>query len=192
MLLADTMTYFFLVVGLLFAFPGLWLLCRGLWPRMVADVCSDLNLGMVKPFFLGIPVAFLSITGLFVLGGSKHGPVGDICAIAMISLFLFYANVGIAGLVTLLGQRLPSPADDTRPWKGTIRGGIVLELAFLLPLLGQLIIFPAALIIGAGAVTRRLLPKPRRKALTGQSHDSPRENFSATDLNAEGIVGTPG
>src|SRR4030095_12052952 len=33
MLMADTMAIFFVILGLLLAFPGLWVLCRVLWAR---------------------------------------------------------------------------------------------------------------------------------------------------------------
>lgn len=192
MLLADTMTYFFLVVGLLFAFPGLWLLCRALWPQMVADSCADLERGLAKPFFIGLPIFIVSVFAFIVLGGSKHGPVGDTSAVLTIALFLFYANVGVAGLVTMLGKRLPSPADDTRPWKRTIRGGIVLELAYLLPLLGWFVVLPVSLIIGAGSVTRRLVNSRKRTKKVSKSNEALNENFVTNDLNAEDAVGTPG
>jgi hypothetical protein len=35
MLMADTMSIFFVIMGMLLAFSGLWLLCRGLWPGAV-------------------------------------------------------------------------------------------------------------------------------------------------------------
>ena len=74
-----------------------------------------------------------------------------------ISLAILFASNGIAGLATVVGQRLPSPGDAERPWNATIRGGIVLELAFLLPFLGWFVLLPVSLLIGAGATVRSIV-----------------------------------
>jgi len=50
-----------------------------------------------------------------------------------------------------VGTRLASPGDPA--WKPHLRGGIVLALSFLVPFLGWLLLFPIALILGAGAAT---------------------------------------
>lgn len=162
MLLADVMTWFLVVVGVLLAFPGLWLLCRGLYGQEVEEIASYLENGRVRPFFIGLPIAIVSFLGVTACGG-KNLPFGDISAIVILASFLFYSNIGVAGLATMLGRKLPSPADLERPWKGTVRGGIVLELAFLLPLLGWFFILPISLIIGAGALTSRLIARRERK-----------------------------
>src|SRR6266542_674561 len=49
MLMADTMAIFFVILGLLLALPGLWVLCRGLWPRAVAKA-AELCGGGVRQF----------------------------------------------------------------------------------------------------------------------------------------------
>ena len=56
-----------------------------------------------------------------------------------------------------IGERLASPADAARPWKATLRGGIVLELSYLLPVLGWFVILPLSIIIGCGAATLSLI-----------------------------------
>ena len=61
MLMADTMAIFFVVLGMLLAFSGLWLLCRGLWPGAVeqaAERCAK----RIWPYFLaGIPLTLVTI-----------------------------------------------------------------------------------------------------------------------------------
>ena len=69
----------------------------------------------------------------------------------------------MAGLATVVGERLPSPADAQCPWKATIRGGIVLELSYLLPFLGWFVLLPVSIIIGAGATTRALIRSRKQK-----------------------------
>jgi hypothetical protein len=74
-------------------------------------------------------------------------------------LYQLQANIGVAGLATTIGRRLPSPTDQLSPWRATLRGGIALELTYLLPFLGWFIVLPAATIIGTGAFNAGLLSR---------------------------------
>jgi len=65
----------------------------------------------------------------------------------------------VAGLVTGIGKRLATPIDSEQPWRATLRGGIVLELSFLLPILGWFVILPISVTIGCGAACIALLRK---------------------------------
>ncbi len=158
MLMADTMSIFFVVLGVMLAFPGLWLLCRGLWPETVARSADRCYKGLWSSFFAGLPITvvmFLMSAALFnVLGGA-----GRIAGIAVICIYLLQAHTGISGLATSIGRRLASPIDEQRPWRATLRGGLVLELAYLLPVLGWFVILPASIIVGSGAANLALLSK---------------------------------
>jgi hypothetical protein len=156
MLLADTMTWFFVITGLLVALPGLWLLCRGLWPGAVERTTKDCARGLIIPLLVGIPIAAITVVTVGRLT-KLPGPWNGILSIADASAFLLFASAGIAGLATSIGQKLPSPTDADRPWKATIRGGIVLELAFLVPLLGWFVLLPLSIIIGAGSALRAVI-----------------------------------
>jgi hypothetical protein len=160
--MADTMAIFFVILGLLLAFPGLWVLCRGLWPRAVAKAAAVCGQGLIKPFLAGLPLAAVMIFAAAVLG--NFGPAGQIAAVATVCLYLMIANCGVAGLVTVVGERLAEASgnkDSQQPWRATLRGGVALGLASLLPILGWFVILPAAVIIGGGA---NLLSLARRFA----------------------------
>jgi hypothetical protein len=158
MLMADTMAIFFVILGLLLAFPGLWLLCRGLWPRVVTEAAAICGKGLIKPFIAGLPVTAAMIFAAAVLG--NFGSAGKIAAGALVCLYLMIANCGVAGLITVVGERLASPPgnmDSQQPWRATLRGGVALGLASLLPILGWFVIFPASVIVGCGASLISLL-----------------------------------
>src|SRR5262245_11736803 len=158
MLMADTMAIFFVILGLLLAFPGLWILCRGLWPHAVAKAAAVCGKGLIKPFLAGIPLTVVMIFAAAVLG--NLGPAGKIAAVATVCLYLMIANCGVAGLVTIVGERLEEPAGNfasQKPWRATLRGSIVLGLASLLPILGWFVILPVAMITGCGANLLSLL-----------------------------------
>ena len=172
MLLADVMMWFLLVLGVLFSFPALWLLSRGLYSQDVEVMASYLETSRVRAFFSGLPVTLVCVFGvaLFV---DKHQAFCDIAVVSFLAFFLFYSNVGVAALATMIGNKLPSPADQGRPWKSTIRGGVVLELSYLLPVLGWFFILPISLIVGAGAVTARIFSKRKAKGKDSQIPMSP-------------------
>src|SRR5262245_50772540 len=137
MLMADTMAIFLVILGLLVAFPGLWVLCRGLWPRSVAMSAAICSNGLIKPFLAGLPLTAVTLIAAAVL--ANLGPVGIIAGIATVCLYLMIANCGVAGLVTIVGERLAAHfgnIDSQPPWRATLRGAVVLGLASLLPILG--------------------------------------------------------
>ncbi|CAN5576794.1 hypothetical protein BH11CYA1_BH11CYA1_21110 [soil metagenome] len=156
MLMADTLAIFLVVFGFLLALPGLWLLCLGLWPKAVGRTCADCSAGLLLPFLVGLPISLVAFFATS-FASTSLGPASGFVSIAIVCLYVLFASIGIAGLTTAIGKRLPSPADIERPWKATIRGSIVMELAFLLPLLGWFLLLPSALIIGSGAALRAML-----------------------------------
>ncbi len=166
MLMADTLAIFLVVLGFMLAFPGLWLTCMGVWPSLVEGSRERCEKGLIKSFFIGLPITAAMVFTVAIVG--KTEGLGQASAIGIVCLYILYSNIGVSGLVTLIGKRLPSPADAERPWKATIRGGIVLELSYLLPLLGWFIILPVTWLIGCGVTTRVIFTKiwPKKSAAT--------------------------
>ncbi|HEY0762282.1 MAG TPA: hypothetical protein VGD61_07885 [Pyrinomonadaceae bacterium] len=156
------MSIFFVILGMLLAFSGLWLLCRGLWPQAV-EAAAARCAKRVWPYFLaGIPLTLVMLVlarALFALG-----PVGKFAAVAVVCFYMLQAHTGVSGLATAIGRRLPSPLDEHSPWRATLRGGIALELTYLLPILGWFVVLPASMIIGTGAVNVALLSRLRIQA----------------------------
>jgi hypothetical protein len=164
MLMADTMSIFFVIFGMLLAFSGLWLLCRGLWPRAV-EAAAERCAKHIWPYFLaGLPLTIVMIVLTRVL--FSIGPVGKIAGVGLVCLYMIQAHTGVSGLVTVIGRRLPSSLDEHNPWRATLRGGIALELTYLLPILGWFVVLPASMIIGTGAINLALLSKLRIQTKT--------------------------
>lgn len=164
MLMADTMAIFLVILGLMLALPALWLLCLGLWPNAVtgaADICEN---GIVKSFALGAPVTG-AVVFLAVALGNGLGNIGKISAALLLCVYVLQASIGLSGVATRIGRRVNSPGDDARPWRATLRGAIILELSYLLPILGWFFILPVSLIVGSGASTLSLLNLQNTRAL---------------------------
>ena len=157
MLMADTMAIFFTVLGFMLAFVGVWLLCRGLWPRLVSDAAASCSKGLLKSFFIGLPLAATTVISVIAFG-KFLGPLGKMIAVAVVCSYVIYASIGVAGLATCIGERLASKTDETKGlWRATLRGSVVLVLSFLPPILGWFVILPICYIIGCGATTLSLL-----------------------------------
>lgn len=172
MVLADTLAIFLVVVGVMVSLPGLWLLCRGLWPHAVATSTASLSGGLVKAFLTGIPLAIVATILAAVL--SKVPSLGGALVVLVISVFVIYASVGIAGLATSVGQKLPSPGDNDCPWRVTMRGSTILVLSFLLPFIGWFVILPAVLLIGSGSTTLNFFrAKDKNKPLVSPGDQPP-------------------
>src|SRR5579864_2032651 len=152
MLMGQVLAIALAIIGFLLALQGLWLLCRAMWPRRVQRAAERCRRHGVFCFLLGLPVTAILVVAAMFLGG-RFGTPGTIGAWLLGGLFLMYAGTGLSGFVTYLGDRLESPADIGRPWRGTVRGGIALELAYLLPIIGWFGLLPASVILGAGATT---------------------------------------
>jgi hypothetical protein len=155
MLMADTVAILLAVVGFLLSLQGLWLFCRALWPNKVIASATRCGRNPVKSLLAGIVVTLLMMLAT-VLAGQVPGP-GQILAFGIVSLYVVFSGIGVAGLATHMGQRLSSPTDDRRPWAATVRGGVVLELAYVVPIVGWFVILPASVVMGAGAATLALL-----------------------------------
>ena len=172
MLMADTMSIFFVILGMLLAFCGLWLLCRGLWPEAVAAAAARCGKRLWSSFLAGLPVTIVMIVLTKTLF-NMLSPVGKIAGVGVVCLYMLQAHTGVSGLATSIGRRLLSPLDEQRPWRSTLRGGVVLELTYLLPFLGWFVILPASIIIGSGAANLGLLSKLKLALVTPGPVGSP-------------------
>lgn len=162
---ADVMAIVLSVVGFLLSLQGLWLFCRAMWPNKVIASATRCGRNPVKSFIAGVVVTLLMIVATALVGQAGGAP-GQVAGFGIVSLYVIFSGIGVAGLVTHMGQRLSSPTDDRRPWASTLRGGIVLNLTYLIPIVGWFVILPASVILGAGAATMALLwPRTARVAV---------------------------
>lgn len=150
MLMADTVKIFLIVLGSLLSLCAFWLFCRALWPSLVKKSQSHCQEKALKCFLLGLPVSAVPILAFLILVNAPQ-PVLKMVGFAIFFLYLVYANIGVSGLVTMMGERLREGSSHTSPWRITLLGSFVLSFTSLLPLFGWFFIFPIALITGAGA-----------------------------------------
>ena len=195
MLMADVMLWTLVIVGFCLAQQGLWLLCRALWPRRLAAATERCARRPVVSFLVGLPVTAAAIAAVAVAGNAL-GAVGQALAFAGFIAFWVYANLGAAAFATYVGQRLTSPADLARPWAATVRGGVALELAWLVPVVGWVGVFPVSIVLGTGAVTFAIFSRRRgaeahaTDVAQGAAHDANRPDAHAASTPF-GAAGSP-
>ncbi len=150
--MADVFTVTFLILGMLITLPALWLLMRALFPAAVDRSRGRIAATPVRCFLAGLLPAVLALALM-----AQPAPAGKGLGVVLFLVLVLISGIGLAGLSTIVGERLPSTADDGRPWRGMVRGAVCLELAFLLPVLGWLGILPIALVTGLGAAIMALV-----------------------------------
>lgn len=149
MLMADVFSITLSILGFFLALQGVWLLCLALWPRGVARAQAIEQDQPLRAVFVGAPLT-LGVFLVAVMSSQVGGPA-QAFGFALLAGWLLFASVGVAGFASLIGERLASPVDERRPWRRTVRGGAVLELAFLFPILGWFLLLPIVLVMGTGA-----------------------------------------
>lgn len=145
MTMADVFAITLFFVGLVLVLPAVWLLFGALWPGLVGRAQARIPAAPMKTFLTGLAVA-AAMTAVVVGLAALNVPVVALVAFAAA---LGWSFVGVAALARHLGTRLSSTADA--PWRASLRGGVVLALSFLVPILGWILVFPIALILGCGA-----------------------------------------
>jgi hypothetical protein len=147
--MADILKILLIIIGILLIYVSYWLLAEALFPKLVESASRHYR----HPFkitFLGLGAALLPV----ILGLALSKTANPLFKFLGISLLVIPGMLGLAGSAGLtfrIGTGLPSPADETQPWRRVLRGGIVLTFSFLLPFVGWVIIPVWVLVSGFGA-----------------------------------------
>lgn len=137
-----------LLVGFMAALIGGQILFAALFADRVERARRALRARPVLAPAVGVAITSVVVVVAAVLGQAKGA--GE--ALAAV-LWLAASVVWILGLAVVsreVGERMPSAA--AAPWRTLLRGGVTTGLAFLLPILGWIVILPVALGAGLGAL----------------------------------------
>jgi hypothetical protein len=134
-----------------------WVVSAGLFPSATAKSADTYGSRPIRATLLGL----ITYGPLFVLL-LNSGKIGN-PLIKFIALFggfgaMLVAFIGTAGLALRVGRNL-CPAADV--WQQALRGGVMLALVFITPLLGSLFLLHIGLASGFGVV---LLSRPWKRA----------------------------
>jgi len=151
MIMADVLMWTFLILGFLVITVAYWVAVVGLMPRLVEGSCERLGSSPWKSLLLGVAMGVPGIAiglGIFNVGPPAVKVVGFI----LVSLVFLAGLGGSAGLCLRIGKGLKNPVDEAQPWLRVKRGGIVLGLMIIFPVLGWVLVFPAVVLSGIGAL----------------------------------------
>ena len=137
MIMADILKIFLLIVGGLLIFLSFWLAAEALFPVIVERARHQYDRPW-KLTFAGLAMAAPLIALAVALSKAANNPLMNIAAVALGGIVVIGGLAGSAGLAKRVGAGLPSPTDETQPWRRVLRGGTVLALTFLLPFIGWL------------------------------------------------------
>ena len=161
MIMADTLTYFLLIVGMMMVFVSFWLAAEALFPEMVVRARAQYN-RPVRITLIGLALAVPFIVVVTLCFQVKN-PAFQLLGVTCIAVPVVLGLLGSSGLSQRVGIGLPSLVDKRQPWRRVLRGGIVLVLTFLLPFVGWFFLLPLTLVSGLGAAV--LSWSPRGKAV---------------------------
>ena len=130
-----------------------WLVSAGLLPKAAQKLADVYDRRPVRAALLGVitygPIQLLSLNA----GKIGFGPLKFLVIIIGFGSLLA-AFIGTTGLALRIGRNLSRGAD---PWQQVLRGGVMLALVFITPLLGWFFALPVGLASGFGAF---ILAKP--------------------------------
>jgi len=155
MIFANILFWFLMIAGASLALNAYWLAAVALFRPAVERARLTYATRPVAATLTGL-VAFVPVALVFFVFAKAAGHPGvKIVTGALLMVPLVLALIGSAGLADKIGAGLSSPVDEVQPWRRVLRGGAVLALLFVVPLLGWFAMLPLTLASGLGAL---LLP----------------------------------
>ncbi len=151
MIMADILFWIAIAIGVLATFIAHWLAAQALLPTTVARCSEAYCRRPLACCVIGVCVTLPVV--LMVVGAVDKipFPLAKALLVGLLGVPLIIALIGSAGLARRIGMGLPAPTDAERPWLPVLRGGVVMGLCFIAPILGWFILLPLALLSGVGA-----------------------------------------
>ncbi|MBI2432046.1 MAG: hypothetical protein HYV26_04175 [Candidatus Hydrogenedentes bacterium] len=150
MIMADVFKYLFVILGTLITLVSYWLLFEACLPAFVERARTQYERRPLRMLFLGLAVAAPAVLAGSALAQAGNGAV-KLVGVTLLLFLLLLALLGSTGFARLVGARLQAQSDEMQPWRRVLRGGAIVAITFVLPLLGWFVVLPAVLVSGLGA-----------------------------------------
>lgn len=149
MIMADVLLWTFVILGFFVITVAYWVAAVALAPGWVERSCERYGSSPWKSLLIGAALGIpLTAIGLALANGGP--PALKIFGVLVVLLVFLLGLCGSAGLCLRIGKGLINPIDEVQPWLRVKRGGIVLGLMFIFPVLGWFFVFPVAVFSGIG------------------------------------------
>jgi hypothetical protein len=163
MIVADILMWFLLIMGTYVIFISYWLAAQALFPELTDRCRKRIKAAPLKHALIGlawtIPTAAAGVALLNV-----PNPLLKFLGATIVLLLILAGLVGSSALAAQIGFGLANPTDQTQPWRRVLRGGMVLGLTFVFPLIGWFLILPLSLVIGVRALFASLPGSGNRRS----------------------------
>lgn len=127
---------------------GHWVAAAGMFPKATRVFADVYDQRPIRATLVGL-LTFGPLVVLFLLNAKIHNaPLRFLVFFALFGALLV-ALIGSAGLALRVGRNLSAGADT---WQQASRGGVMLALVFITPLIGYLFVLPIGLASGFGVV----------------------------------------
>jgi len=143
---------------------GHWVAAAGMFPQATRSITEVYETRPLRATLLGI---FTYGILVFAVINQKILPGGKGFLVLVWIIALLVALIGSTGLALRIGRNLSSEANL---WQQALRGGVMLALVFITPVLGSLFLLHIGLASGFGAF---LLAKPWRASTGALPQDVP-------------------
>lgn len=132
---------------------GHWVTSAGMFPKAAQSFADVYDRRPLRAVLVGV---FTFGPLVLLLLSSAKIPSALVRTVVIVAGFgaLLLAFIGSTGLALRIGRNLSAGSD---PWRQVLRGGVMLSLVFITPLLGWFFALPIGLASGFGAF---LLAKP--------------------------------
>ena len=134
---------------------GHWLVAAGMFPKATQTFADVYERRPVRATLLGV-VTYGPLFLLLLNSGNIGNGAVKLLVLVVGFTALLLGFIGSAGLALRVGRNLSAGAS---PWHQGLRGGVMLALVFITPVLGSLFLLHVGLASGFGAV---LLTRPWR------------------------------
>jgi hypothetical protein len=151
MIVADILMWFLLIMGAYVIFISYWLAAHALFPDLTDRCRQRIKAAPWKQALIGLAWTIPATAGGVALLNVPN-PLLKFSGATIVLLLILAGLVGSSALAAQIGFGLANPSDQTQPWRRVLRGGMVLGLTFIFPLIGWLLILPLSLVIGVGAL----------------------------------------
>ncbi|MGJ8695661.1 MAG: hypothetical protein ACSHYF_05040 [Verrucomicrobiaceae bacterium] len=150
MIMADVLMWALIILGFYVTTVAYWVAARGFFPEAVERCGARYGETPWRCLLVGALVGVPAVAlGLAMANGGAA--VVKMLGILLVMLVFLFGLFGSAGLCLRMGKGLRKVDDEGQEWLGVKRGGTVLGLMMIFPLLGWFLVLPGTLLSGVGA-----------------------------------------
>ena len=143
--------WFLLIAGTYVIFISYWLAAQALFPDLAERCRQRIKGAPARHVLLGLAWTVPTVVAGVALLNAPSAAL-KFAGATVLLLLVLAGLVGSSGLAAQIGFGLANPADEAQPWRRVLRGGAVLGLTFVFPLIGWFLVLPLSLILGVGAL----------------------------------------